>query len=44
MSKRKVLMKRKIQQAIRAGHLAEVVRPRGMKRRSLEKLFAVVKP
>lgn len=39
MSKRKVLMRRKIQQAIAAGHVASVVAPKGMKRKSLLRII-----
>ena len=39
MAKRKILMKGKIQQAIKAGHEAVIVMPSGMKRASLKKIF-----
>lgn len=39
MSKRKVLMRRKIGQALRAGRSADVVRPKMLSRRSLVKIF-----
>lgn len=39
MSKRKILMKRRINQAVRAGRTPDVVIPKNMKRASLKKLF-----
>jgi len=39
MSRRKLLMRRKITEAVRAGHAASVVMPKNLKRKSLKRLF-----